>query len=231
MADKILTAKFLVGSDAELKTLPSEKYSKAVSDDVVKKTIKSLETLGHKVSIVDSAADAVKLLGGLIPDGSSIGVGGSITLEEIGFIDYLKNRTNVKNYRALALDLMAKNDWAGSAAVRREGMSADYFFSSVSAVAETGEIVGADATGTRVGGWVNAAKNLVLVVGTNKIVADYDAAVKRLREYQLPLESARCRIVYKAPKSNITNIVSIMSGNPYAKERIHVVFVKGAWGY
>jgi len=233
MSDKkdILTAQSLRSTDAQLKDLPVDKYSKPVSDDALAKAKAKLESLLHKVTIVDTAADAVKLLGSLVADGSSVSTGGSTTLQEIGFIDYLKGRTNVKNYRSIATDAMAKGDYAAAGTAGRQGMTADYFFSSVVAVAQTGEIVGCDATGSRVGAWSYSARNLVLVVGANKIVATRDDAFKRLYDYQLPLESARCRIVYKAPASSVNNIVTIVSGSPYAKERIHVVFVKGSWGY
>jgi len=232
MSDKkdILTAQSLRASDAQLKDL-TDKYSKAASDDVLAKTKAKLESLNHKVTIVDSAADATKLLGSLVPDGASLGCGGSITLEEIGFIDYLKSRTGIKNYRTISNEAMGKGDYAAAGEARRQGVNADYFFSSVSAVAQTGEIVGCDATGSRVGGWTFSAKNVILVCGTNKIVATRDDAFKRLYDYQLPLESARCRIVYKAPSSSVNNVVTISQGSPYAKERIHVVFVKGSFGY
>jgi len=225
----ILTAKYLRSSDPALKNLPTDKYSKPVGDDTLRKTVQSLESLGHKVSVCDTPADAMKILTGMIPDGASVGISGSITLEEIGFVDYLIKRKNIKNYRGLALERQAKNDIAGSTELRREAMSADYYFSSVSAIAQTGEIVGADASGTRVGGWVHATKRVVMVAGTNKIVPDYDAAVKRLREYQLPLESARVRIAFKVPQSTISNMVSIFRGVP--KERIHIIFVKGSYGF
>jgi len=227
----ILSAKYLQSTDAELKNLPIDKYSKPVSDDVVRRTAKNLEKHGHKVSICETPAEAMKILSGLVPDGASVGVGGSITLQEVGFIDYLIKRKNIKNYQSLSLERQVKNDMTGAKELRREGMSADYFFTSVSAIAESGEIVGGDATGTRIGGWVNTAKNVVLVVGTQKIVSDYDTAVKRLREYQYPLESARVRIAFKTPKSTIANMVSIFTGNPYSKDRIHIIFVKGSYGF
>jgi len=226
-----LTAESLRASDPELKNLPVDKYSKPVSDEMLAKTKEKLESVNHKVTICNTAAEATKLLGSLIPDGASFGAGASITLEEIGFIEYLKTRSNIKNYRTMGADLMAKGDRAGAVEVRRQAMCADYYISSVSAIAQTGEIVGADLTGTRVGPWANSAKNVLLVCGTNKIVATKDDALKRLTDYQFPLESARCRIAYKTPGSSMNNVVIISKGSPFTKDRIHVVFVKGSYGY
>jgi len=233
-ADKkvaILTAESLRASDPALKDLPVDKYSKPVSDEMLAKTKEKLESVGHKVTICNTAADATKLLASLIPDGASLGCGASITLEEIGFIEYLKTRSNIKNYRSMGAELMAKGDGFGAAEVRRQSMTADYYFSSVSAVAQSGEIVGADLTGSRVGPWANSAKNLVLVCGTNKIVSTKDDALKRLQDYQFHLESARCRIAYKTPGSSMNNVVIISKGSPFSPGRIHVVFVKGSFGY
>jgi len=227
----ILTAEKLRSTDAELKNLPVDKYGKLASDDVLAKTKAKLEAVGHKVTICDTAADAVKLLGSLVPDGASVSAGASTTLDEIGFWDHMKSRTNIKNYRAISAECRAKNDFPGLFDACRQGMSADYFFSSVSAIATTGEIVGADLTGTRVGAWTYSAKHVILVTGTQKIVPTKDDALKRLYDYQLPLESARCRIVYKTPGSTVANLVVLGQGSPYTKERIHVVFIKAALGY
>lgn len=78
--------------------------------------------------------------------------------------------------------------------MRRQGLGADVFITSVSALTKEGELYAVDLTGTRTGGFLGA-KNLIVVVGSNKIVADHAEAVKRTREFCLPVESARVRDV------------------------------------
>ena len=71
--------------------------------------------------------------------------------------------------------------------------------SGANAIAQTGEIVACDKTGSRVGAWPFAAGNLILVVGTNKIVPTLDDALRRVREYSFPLENTRAQRAYGTP--------------------------------
>lgn len=103
------------------------------------------------------------------------------------------------------------------------------FLSSVSAVSQQGDIFAADLTGTRIGGWF-AAKHMVVVLGTNKIVADEAEADKRLYDYQLKLESARVRVAYGVPASAVINKVAIRGSNPFGS-RSTVVIVKKSLGF
>jgi len=227
----ILTQEYLYNIDKELKDLPIAKFNKTASDAVVEKTKSSLIQKQHRVTVVASKEEALKFLQTLIPQKASISLGGSITLEEIGFVNYIKTRVDLKNYRLEAFAAQEKGDWAGAAAKRQEGLSADYFVSSVAGIAETGEIIGADATGTRVGPWAHSAKNIILVTGTNKITPTEADAAERLWKYQFPLENARVKIAYKVPGSSANNVVTLKAGNPYAPGRVHVVLIKGAFGY
>ena len=113
---------------------------------------------------------------------------------------------------------------------RTIGYTVDYYLSSASAITETGDIVGADASGTRISAWSYTASNLIVVSGTNKIVKDLSAARERLDKYAYVLESARAQMVYKAP-SQISNFIVMHKGNPWNPNRVHVVLIKEALGY
>ena len=69
----------------------------------------------------------------------------------------------------------------------------------MNAIARTGELVGCDLTGSRVGAWPFAAKNLILVAGVNKIVPTLSDALERVRLYAYPLEKARAQHAYGVP--------------------------------
>jgi len=79
---------------------------------------------------------------------------------------------------------------------RREAQASDHFVGSVNAIAATGELVAADASGSRIGAYPFAAENLLLVAGTNKIVDDLDSALDRLETVAYPLEDARAQEAY-----------------------------------
>jgi hypothetical protein len=217
----------LVQGEPDLLKL-DQKFSRPASDAQIEKTKKSLEAKSHKVTVVNTASEAVALLKNQIPEGATVYNAGSTTLSEIGFLDVLKTETKWKNLHA---EILAEKDQAKAGELRRVAMGADYFLSSVSALSEEGDLVVADASGTRVGGFAFSAKNVLVVTGSNKIVPTHDDAVARTKEYVFPIESARARKAYGLPGSMLNFVLSINSGSPFAPGRIHIVIVKEALGF
>jgi len=231
-----LSAAGLAKSDSQLKDLDLKKYSATASSADVETTVAGLEKKGHKVTVVSDAAAALETLSGLLAKDKNVSVGfaGSTTLQEIGFIDYVKTRTDLTNYRELGLVAQGKGDHAGSAKYRALGITADFYFTSVAAVTLDGELLTCDLTGNRVAG-LFGAQNAIVVVGTNKIVKDTAAGEKRMYDYQTPLESARARIAYASwgvKGSQVNNMAWLKGANPFgAKGRVHVIVVKGSYGF
>jgi len=169
-------------------------------------------------------------MGTLLQDKMSVSTGTSTTLDQIGWIAYLKSQDNrINNLKGKAAKAAQEGNMAEYSSLIQQGGLADLFFSSVGAVTETGDIIAGDLTGSRLNGWW-AAKQLVLVAGTNKIVADSAEAHKRLHEYQLKLESARVRVAYGVPASALNNEVSLKSANPFGP-RTTVVLIKESLGF
>jgi L-lactate utilization protein LutB len=217
-------------TDSAIANLAYDVYGKTASDEQIERAKKALEAKTHKVSVVSSKQEAVDLIAKSIPAGASIMNAGSRTLIEIGLTEYLK--TQQHGWKNLHEEILAEKDQAKAAALRRQSMTADYFLSSVTAVTEEGDITVCDLTGSRVGAFNYAAGNLVIVIGSNKIVPTYDDAVKRTYDYCLPIESARVRIAYKVPASAVNNFVAVRGPNPWgAPGRVHVVIVKEALGF
>jgi len=168
---------------------------------------------------------------------STISLGYSYTLEEIGFHSYLKSKEceDLKNYKGEAAAFEAKGDTAKAAELRIAGLGADIFFTGAAAISEDGIIVSGDASSTRTAGMTAAKKKAVVVVGANKIVKDEKAALARLYDYQLPLESARARLAYAKwgiKGSQVCYQVSINSGTPFFPHRLHVIIIDGqSYGY
>ncbi len=106
--------------------------------------------------------------------------------------------------------------------------AAEYFLSGVNAIAMTGELVSCDATGSRVGAWPFAAKNLILVAGANKIVPTLQEALQRVWNYAFVLEDARARKVY-GRKSQIGKCVIL--ANEGRAGRITLILVNESLGY
>ena len=173
-----------------------ESLDELPTDGEIDEAVGNLADHGFDVVVVDSADEARDELVDRIPAGASVMDGHSTTLEEIGFMDHLMEGDH--DWRNLHEEVFAIADDEARLRARREAQTADYFVGSVNAIARTGELVAADASGSRVGAYPFAASNLLLVAGANKIVADLDAALDRVEEVAYPLEDARAQDAYGA---------------------------------
>lgn len=134
----------------------------------------------------DKRAASIKILE-TIPEGSSIGISGSVTLDEIGIVKKLEERGN-RVWNQYKPGLTREQ----SLEIRRHGAAADYYLASANAISEQGEMVFFSAQGQRIAGIANAKKVLV-VAGVNKITPVLDSALKRAREYATPLNCQRLK--------------------------------------
>ncbi len=109
-----------------------------------------------------------------------------------------------------------------------KSVTADYFLSGVNAIAMTGELVSCDASGSRVGAWPFAAKNLLLVLGVNKIRPTLKDALNRINEYVYPLEDLRSKKVNGVP-SQIGKCVIL--ANEKQLGRVTLILINEVLGY
>ncbi|KAG0046647.1 hypothetical protein BGZ83_008203 [Gryganskiella cystojenkinii] len=219
----------LVKSDAQLAALADHKYTKATSAEQVASAKAGLEANGFKVHVAADKGEAFETLKSLIPAGASVNNAHSTSLEEIGFITYLKGETPWNNVHAT---ILAEKDYAKQGELRRTiGSTVDYYLTSVAAVSETGLLVHGDLSGSKVGGVAFGAANVIVLVGSNKIVKDEAEAHVRANEFALPAESARARDAYGVPGSAFVNYEVIRKANPFNPSRIQIVIVNEALGF
>jgi len=160
--------------------------------DRVERTIASLQARGIQTIFVRDRIEAPARLLELIPKGSSVAHGSSTTLQEIGFVDRMKQPDS--GYRYLNAVWTAETDVSKRSRLRaRLSAEADYFLGSVQAIAETGEVIGADASGSRQAFYVFGPPHVIWVAGINKLVPNVEDGLKRLREVALPLEDQRMK--------------------------------------
>jgi len=164
------------------------------TDEELDAAVESLEASGFDVVVVEDADAALSELKAQIPAGAGVMDGHSTTLEEIGFMDHLMEGDH--DWENRHAEVYGIDDDAERQRARREAQASDYFVGSVNAIAATGELVAADASGSRIGAYPFAASNLLVVAGTNKIVDDLDAALDRLENVAYPLEDARAQEAY-----------------------------------
>lgn len=203
-----------------------KKWNNLASEKILAETAKALESHNINVIVVGTAEQALEKVKELIPKGSEVMNGTSTTLAEIGYADFLKNGSHGwKNFHET---ISAENDSVKRSELRRKSVCAEYFLASPNAVSKTGEIVSCDASGSRTGALLFAAKNLILVAGTNKITSNMDSALQRLNEFVFPVENLRAQKVYGV-ESMIAKIAIIAREG--AKGRTTLILVKEKLGY
>jgi hypothetical protein len=136
----------------------------------------NLERNGFAVSHFATAVQAADYLDQKL-DGKTVSHGGSMTLAEMGLLDRLESHATVYRHRP--------GDIAPQAA------TAQAYLCSVNGLAETGEIVNIDGTCNRVSSTLYGHQELYLIVGSNKLAADYDAALWRARNIAAPRNAQR----------------------------------------
>jgi len=171
-----------------------KRWDRIPDDATINRTVEAIRARNIDVILTNTAEEGLQAVIDLIPEGAEVMYGSSTTLAEMGFDRVAKeNRKGWRDYHAV---ITAENDAEKRHALRRKSVAADYYLSGVQAIAESGEVVGCDKTGSRMGAWPHAAAHLILVSGTNKIVPTVDDALRRCREYCLPLENQRAQHVY-----------------------------------
>ena len=112
--------------------------------------------------------------------------------------------------------------------LRVVGATASHVVTTVDGITETGDIVVADGSGTRIIPFV-AASNVIVVVGANKLVKDLETAKDRVHNYTYHLESARIRKAYGWPGSMISNLLTLTPAS--YTSRFNIVIVNEHLGF
>lgn len=166
-------------------------YSDLATSKEIERTMAAVSARGISAELVSTRGEALARLRELIPAGASVMTGASLTLKEIGFEELLISKSHP--WRNLKDEIVAEKDPARQTLLRRQGTMADCFLGSVHAVAQTGQLVIASMTGSQLAPYAFSSGHVIWVVGTQKIAADLDDAVRRVREYVLPHEDKRMR--------------------------------------
>lgn len=203
-------------------------YNTLASSESINATIANLATHNITGVMVNTKEDALAKIKEMIPSGASVMNGSSTTLEEIGYIDHLKSGEHPWNNLHEAI--VKETDPAKQSSLRQSAAHADYYLGSVHAISETGDLVIASNTGSQLPNIVFTSKNLIFVVGTQKVVKNLEDGLKRLEEYVVPLEDKRSLAAYGAPTS-VNKIVIFRGESPYMGRKVTVIIVGESLGY
>lgn len=155
------------------------------NERLAQKMIKNLKRRNFETFYCPTAAEAVEKVSSLIPDGSSVTWGGSMTIRDMGLTAALHKR----NLNILDRDQAADRDEAQR--IYRAAFDVDYYLSSVNAISEDGVIVNIDGNGNRVAAITFGPKKVIFVVGLNKVAQDVNSALARARSTASPINAAR----------------------------------------
>ncbi|MBQ7669562.1 MAG: lactate utilization protein [Clostridia bacterium] len=146
------------------------------------KLIKGLESRNMSGFYAADKEEALKIALSLIPEGSTVTMGGCMSAVEIGLVDAVKNG----NYKFLD-----RNAYSDRRRAMLDAYDADVFLTSANAITEDGIIVNIDGNANRVSAIANGPKKVIFIVGINKVCADLDSAMKRARNVAAPINAQR----------------------------------------
>ena len=152
------------------------------NDLLAQKIIKGLESRNMSGYYAATKEKALETALSLIPEGSSVTMGGAMSAHEIGLVDALKKG----NYNFIDRDKATDKRAAMLAAY-----DADVFLSSVNAMTDDGILVNIDGNANRVSAICQGPKKVVFIVGMNKVCVDLDSAMKRARNVAAPINAQR----------------------------------------
>lgn len=201
-------------------------YDQLAPKKIIEKTIKAVKSRGINAEFLDTKEEALERIKALIPAGAELMTAGSTTLEQIGFVELLKSGKH--KWNNLKDKLLAEKDEAKQSELRKKSVTSDYFLGSVHAVAETGEILTASASGSQLPSYAFSSNNVIWIVGTQKIVPTLEEGFKRVRTYCFPLEDKRMKSV-GYPGSTIGKI--LLFEREILPRKITLIFVNEKLGF
>lgn len=196
------------------------------SNKSIQKAIEALKANGISAMIVENGQEAKKKVLKLLPKDAEVMNMSSVTIDtlslskeinESGKFDSVKNKLAKMDRKTQGREM------------QRIGAAPEYAVGSVHAVTEDGKVLIASNSGSQLPAYVYGSLHVIWVVGTQKVVKDVDAGMKRIYEYVLPLESERVKKAYGMERSNVSKLLIINREN--VEGRLTLILVKEKLGF
>lgn len=205
-----------------------EKYNTLAKKEIIDETIKNLVTNNVEGIFVQTGKDALEKIKELIPAGASVMNGASVTLEQIGFIDYLKGENH--GWNNLHKGIIDEKDTVKQMILRKHAILSDYYLGSVHALSQTGEFIIASHGGSQLPHIVYTSPNIIFVVGAQKLVPNLDEAMKRLDEYVIPLEDDHMMEKYKV-HTYPSKVLIFKRESAFSQRKVKMIIVNESLGF
>lgn len=212
-----------------------DQHLSKVTKEKVHRLISNLEKNNMKGYFVEDEVELKALLSKLMPAKTSCAVGGSMTLFETKTLDWIREN-DYHFYDRYAQGLTAEE----IKDIHRKAFTVDTYLCSVNAITEKGELYNVDGSGNRVAAMIYGPDRVIVIAGTNKIVKNLDDAITRNREVSAPANAVRLSM---GTPCTVTGTCSDCKSegriccayttiaHQRIKDRIHVIFINGSYGY
>ena len=194
----------------------------------------ALKANGFKTIYADNSKEAFDKVMSLIPKEAKVGVGGSITIKELGLVEALKEQGNTIFIKS------NENTEQTQIEIRKKALTSDIYITSSNAITLKGQLLNIDATGNRVAAMIIGPKKIIIIAGANKLVDTIDEAFARIRNIAGPLNARRltlktpCALTGKCTNCDspdrICNITMILERRPKRSD-VTIVLVGENLGY
>ena len=189
--------------------MPASTFAEPATDQQLEGTAAALAAHGFTVELLDDAAAARARIAELVPAGASVFTGASETLRLSGIDADLNESGRYESVRRRGYTMDRATQLAE---IWRMIATPDVVVAGAHAVTETGSIVVASASGSQLPAMAGGSLRAIWVVGAQKVVPDLPAALRRVDEHCLPLESERALAAYGVPSS--VNRVLVLNAEP-----------------
>jgi hypothetical protein len=223
---------------------------------LAEKAMKSLEKNNFSAHYYSTKDEAKAAIMGMIPEGCSVGWGGSVTLYNMGILYDIYNSGKYECHNPfqgfvsddqpyLAETVRNLEGRRRMRELMRESLLVDVYLASTNAITLDGELVNIDGMGNRVAAMLFGPWKVIVVAGTNKIVSNMDAAMDRIKTMTAPMTAKM--LGHHTPCATVGTCVPAKGGHclhphriccgtvtingQYDKDRIHVVLVGEDLGF
>ncbi|WRS28429.1 lactate utilization protein [Oscillospiraceae bacterium MB08-C2-2] len=204
-------------------------------DEKIEKAIRQLQINNMGGYYAENTEELFALLSTLLVKGEKIGCGDSLTLEQTGVFEYIRKSDFIfydKHQPGLTSEKKRE--------IYLNNFDADTFLTGTNAVTADGQLFNIDGNGSRVAPMLYGPKQVIVVVGVNKLVNTVEDAIGRARQVAAPLDAKRLgkntpcvklgKCINCRHEQRICNDF-VLIARQFVKERIKVIFVNGDYGY
>ncbi len=198
----------------------------------MQKAIDNLRNNGFEVIEVATGAEAFEVAKNFVESGMKVGLGGSVSVQQIGLLDWLTTRDDITLYNQYEQGITMEENIER----RRLGLLSDLYITSCNAITRNGELVNADGDGNRVAAQIFGPKKVLLIVSKNKFVDTVQDGFGRIRGLVAPKNiermNAKAVAMGKEPhynEENIANKFAFINGDK--KGRTTIILTDEELGY